>query len=64
MDFTWFPFDTQVCYFRAGSYSFNDQQMKFTITAAMEKPNTPIELNPLPYSIGKKYQYKRERITF
>jgi len=51
MDFTWFPFDTQVCYFRAGSYSFNDQQMTFTITAAMEKPNTPIELNPLPYSI-------------
>jgi len=51
MDFTWFPFDTQNCYFRAGSYSYDDKRMTFTITAAMEKPNTPIELNPLPYAI-------------
>ena len=53
MDFTWFPFDTQICHFRAGSYSYNDQKMTFTSESSMV--GKPTKINPLPYVIGKSF---------
>ena len=34
MRFDKFPLDTQTCYFKLGSYSYNDQQMTFTTKIA------------------------------
>ena len=50
MDFAWFPFDTQVCRFRLGSYSYDDTKVRFITKTINTNPKTP---NSLPYDISE-----------
>ena len=52
MTFSSFPFDRQVCKFRAGSYSYKDSKMRFQ----MEAFKTYGGKNILPFKTGKKFK--------
>ena len=50
LEFSRFPFDTQTCKLRVGSYSFNDARMKFS---SKHFNNVPLSPSNHPFTVGK-----------
>ena len=56
LEFSRFPFDTQTCKLRVGSYSFNDARMKFS---SKHFNNVPLSPSNHPFTVGKYFYTNR-----